>query len=147
MLISVELTGVNSAQLKITHIVGGLLNFKDAMVAIGRSFKQYYGTMPFASKGTIYGEEWAPLDPQYRSWKARVFPGKPTLVRTGELSSGFEFTATGNSVKIGNQVEYFDKHQLGEGVPQRIIMALNRNRAQAAYDILAKDIAQKVSRA
>lgn len=33
------------------------------------------------------GPGWAPLSPTYAAWKGRHFPGKPILVRTGELQT------------------------------------------------------------
>ncbi len=39
----------------------------------------------FASEGASGGSKWPPLKPKYKRWKARRFPGRKILQRTGEL--------------------------------------------------------------
>lgn len=39
----------------------------------------------FRTQGTSSGQPWAPLTPAYAAWKARNYPGKPILVREGDL--------------------------------------------------------------
>lgn len=41
----------------------------------------------FQTQGRASGEPWAPLTPRYGAWKARHYPGKPILVREGELAA------------------------------------------------------------
>lgn len=62
---------------------------------------------------------WAPLDPQYASWKAINFPGAPPMVRTGRLfQSLVDLRGPANSVRpmsatFGTTVEYAKFHQYG----------------------------------
>lgn len=47
-------------------------------------------TEQFRSEGArLLKSVWAPLSPRYAAWKARHFPGKPILQRTGEMMTGF----------------------------------------------------------
>ena len=121
-----------------------LLNWSDGMEAVGSAFKQYYATKPFASRGSVFGSVWPDLQPAYASYKARKFPGRPILVATGAMAQGFDFTANSDQVKVFNPVDYFEKHQKGESVPQRTSMALNSELKQMAQDILQKDLQAKM---
>lgn len=44
-------------------------------------------TKHFSSNG---GGKWAPLDAEYGAWKSVNFPGRPTLVRSGNLFRSIE---------------------------------------------------------
>lgn len=140
----VDISGVKDLQGKLARLKTGLLDWSSAMRAVGQAFKEYYSTVPFASRGSVFGDTWPDLNPAYKSQKAKKYPGRPILVRTGALQKGFIFTSTRDSVRLGNQVDYFEKHQMGDGVPQRITMALNDERAKAASDILRGDLIKKV---
>lgn len=137
---------VDSAEVdrKLRNLQGLLLRWDEAMVAIGAAYKQYLSTKPFASRGSVFGAVWPDLQPAYKSWKARKYPGRPILVRSNALSRGFEFMSTTNSVRMFNKVAYFEKHQKGEGVPQRTSMAFNQELKLTASDIIAKDLQRKM---
>lgn len=141
---TIEVTGVQNLQAKLGRLERTLMDWSDAMASIGKAYKAYYSSVPFASRGTIYGGKWPDLNPTYKSWKARKFPGRPMLVRTGKMMDSFTFTSSKNDMRIGNTAEYFEKHQKGEGVPQRIVMALTDERRKAAVEILSKELSKKV---
>lgn len=141
-----EISIENSGQIKakIAKLQSSLMDWNQSFSSIGRAFKAYYSSVPFTSRGTIYGKPWTALNPSYKTWKADKYPGRPMLIREGDLSKGFDFVSTTNSVRLFNRVDYFEKHQKGLGVPQRIIMALNEDRKQAAVDELKQELARKV---
>lgn len=78
----------------------------------------------FASQGEYGSGGWRPLSPSYAAWKAKHYPGKGILVRTGELQKSL---TEGPQVKviephlmiIGSAVDHGYYHQRGDGVPQR----------------------------
>lgn len=135
----------DQVEAKLAALQGKLLHWGDAMRAVGAAFKQYYATKPFVSRGSIYGTAWPDLQPAYKSWKARKYPGRPILVRTNALAEGFSFMSTTNTVRVFNTVEYFKKHQTGDGVPQRISMAMNRELEGMASQLIALDLQRKVN--
>lgn len=143
----VDVSGVKDLQGRLTRLKASLLDWSSAMRAVGQSFKEYYSTVPFASRGSVFGDTWPDLNPAYKSQKAKKYPGRPILVRTGAMQKGFNFTSTRDSIRLGNQVKYFAKHQEGDGVPQRIMLALNDERVRAASDILRDDLIKKVDNA
>ncbi len=72
---------------------------------------------------------WRPLDPQYASWKARRFPGAPTLVASGKLFRELRsLDGPANSIRLtsatfGTDLEYAKFHQYGTSkMPKRKII-------------------------
>lgn len=73
----------------------------------------------FATEGASGGAPWAPLSPGYRTWKERNYPGRPILVRTGDLRRdltrrpfGIEVITT-DTLRVGAKVPYARYHQTG----------------------------------
>lgn len=73
----------------------------------------------FAQNGLPTGRPWSPLDPQYASWKATKFPGKPTMIASGKLFQELRsLNGPANSIRLkaatfGTDVEYAKFHQYG----------------------------------
>ncbi|MGV2855426.1 phage virion morphogenesis protein [Glutamicibacter sp. AGC13] len=72
----------------------------------------------FSSQGSTMSGGWSPLSPKYGAWKATHYPGRPILVRTGELKDSLagklgirEFNR--KSMTVGTQVAYAAFHQNG----------------------------------
>lgn len=80
----------------------------------------------FNSEGAYGSGGWPALSPRYAAWKARHYPGRPILERTGELRRsltqrpfGIE-ELTPASMTIGSGIDYGRYHQKGGGnLPQR----------------------------
>lgn len=80
----------------------------------------------FDSEGTYGSGGWQALSPRYAAWKARHYPGKPILERTGDLRDsltrrpfGIE-VITPKSMTVGSGIDYGRFHQAGGGtLPQR----------------------------
>lgn len=79
----------------------------------------------FSSQGGYASGGWSPLSPRYAAWKAKRFPGKGILVRTGELERSLTQRPFGvevidaQAMAIGSDVEHGGYHQRGDGLPQR----------------------------
>lgn len=88
--------------------------FRWAQQELAKSYKAN-----FTSNGLPVGG-WSPLKPEYASWKARNFPGAPTLVQTGKLFKDIS-TMRGPNTKIRKKsavfstsgIEYASFHQYG----------------------------------
>lgn len=65
------------------------------------------------------GPGWAPLSPRYRAWKTRHYPGRPLLVREGDLRAsltggrGFIHRREPHGVTVGSAVPYARFHHRG----------------------------------
>lgn len=73
------------------------------------------------------GRGWRPLSRSYERWKARHFPGKPIMVRTGELEQSLEEPSIDirepTYAIFGTDVPYAGYHQRGGGrLPQRRVI-------------------------
>ena len=83
----------------------------------------------FTSQGLPVGG-WSPLDAEYASWKARELPGRPTLVRSGELFKSLSELSDPSvnqinklSATFGTGVKYAPFHQTGTpNMPKRQIL-------------------------
>lgn len=58
--------------------------------------------MQFRRRG--FPARWAPLSPEYAAWKAKHYPGKPILVRSGAMKAGFSWEAKKRSMRVINRV-------------------------------------------
>lgn len=87
----------------------------------------------FDSEGASSGSLWAPLSEAYRLWKARHYPGRGILVRTGRLRASLTGSG-GDSIRVvagrrgevGTNVPYAIFHQGGTSrMPARPIIRLS----------------------
>lgn len=143
----VEVKGVDKLKTKLTNIDKGFSNLNLAMVKIGRELTKFYSVAPFASRGQAIGESWEPLNPAYKRWKERKYPGKSILVLTGGMQGSFKFTPGLNEVTISNSSDHFQKHQTGQGVPKRVMLKVAETPRRQAERILKKEITRMIKAA
>ena len=103
-------------------------NFTPVFIAARKDLERA-NSANFAANGLPSGKAWAPLDPQYGSWKSLNFPGRSTLVRTGRLFrslrnlKGAPSYISPNVAEFGTSVEYAKFHQYGTSkMPKRQIV-------------------------
>jgi phage gpG-like protein len=80
-------------------------------------------TQAFTAREEIWftheGEGWAQLDPTYAKWKAVHYPGKPILVRTGDLKRSLTDPteavrySSPHELVLGSDVDYAHWHYTG----------------------------------
>lgn len=80
----------------------------------------------FATEGLTGSGGWQALSPDYAAWKARHYPGRPILERTGDLKRSLTRRPFGVEVLedrfmvLGSDVDYGRYHQAGgPRLPQR----------------------------
>lgn len=83
----------------------------------------FYGQVlrDFVLEGGNSGASWAPLSPEYATWKASRFPNAGILVRSQALRSSLAgpdapdaiFRPSGTSLEVGTSVPYARYHQTG----------------------------------
>ncbi len=82
---SVDIAGDRELSRSLHGYLGRMQNLRPWLVKVHADWS---ATMlkKFASDGAAEGEAaWAPLSEQYAAWKARKYPGRGILVRTGAL--------------------------------------------------------------
>lgn len=106
----------------------------------------------FALEGGGSGPSWAALSPTYAAWKAKQFPGRGILVRSGALKASLAgpdaaagiFRTTPTALEIGTAVPYALYHQLGGArLPQRPPLRVNA----AFMGVLGKEMQKFVQAA
>ncbi len=90
----------------------------------------------FNTIGARGGQVWQPLSKGYAKWKAKKYPGKPILQRSGRLLRSLSVIGGADSVReqqplsltLGTRVPYANYHQRGtRKMPQRPPMQLTRD--------------------
>ena len=100
---------------------------------------------------TLGRGEWQPLSPGYAAWKARNYPGRPLMVRSGTLqaaltsrsANGRSETITRDMMRVGITTSYAIKHQLGDpstNLPQRMLVNLRETDKQRWVRIIQRFI-------
>jgi hypothetical protein len=95
----------------------------------------------------VIGKPWPALNDNYAAFKARTFPGRPPLFRTGLLNRSFKHKSTKLTASLWNEAEYFQYHQEGRGVPERVMMLVDDKRERAVVQLVSDDVEGKMSAA
>jgi len=142
--INVRVEGSSELAVRLRKFGTSILDLTNSMDDIGRYLQTFISGEVFASRGGVIGEPWAPLNDNYAAWKARTFPGRPPLVRTGLMQRSFRYKSTPLTSSLWNETDYFDFHDNGNGVPQRVMTKLDEQRVRRIGEFIGDDIAQKM---
>lgn len=104
-------------------------DLSEPLADIGDKLLQAVGDQ-FATEGAHgLGRRWQPLSQAYAAWKEQHYPGRPILVRTGDMRSAAlskgALSVSPRRLTYEVDSEYAIYHQEGRGVPQRKIVALS----------------------
>jgi len=95
----------------------------------------------FDAQGSTLGEPWQRLSPKYAAWKAKRYPGKGILVRTGKMRKSFRDSVTSVSATLTNPTPYFRYHQSNASrgtLPRRVMMKIDRQRVDGILRIFTE---------
>jgi phage gpG-like protein len=109
----------------------------------------------FTSQGALgQSGRWAPLQERYRAYKARTYPGRTILERSGRLRASLQvqtgdtvIETTPQSLFFGTDVPYGIYHQSGSGVPRRQIFSLTNRQAASIGMAVHKWLGSEMSKA
>jgi len=126
----------------------GIRDLSASMSSIGLYLSHLYGGEVFASRGGIIGESWQSLSQDYAADKAKKWPGRPPLIRTGAMRSNFRFDSDASSARIYNPTPYFKYHQSSDPrsghLPRRVMMKVDDTRRREVLRIIQAEINRKV---
>lgn len=108
-------------------------DLKPAMQDIGKYLKSFFAGEVFASRGSVIGHPWMRLSDDYAARKAKKYPGRSLLVRTGTMQRSFVSKAQPLKVEISNSAKHFVYHQSSDGrtiMPYRPMMDVQTNDAR-----------------
>lgn len=148
---SLELTLEVKGDKEIKQMLTGLgLDVKDlkgAMTDVGDHAKKYFGGQVFASRGGVLGQNWPRLSPAYAAQKAKRYPGRPVLVRTGVMQRSFTSKPSNMSVTISNDAPWFKYHQSSAArtkIPRRVMIGVYNGMQSDVTNIIARALTKKI---
>lgn len=147
MHIAVQIRGSQEVRKALTKLGAGLMDLSPEMDDIGHSLEEYYAGQGFSSQGQVFSMRWQRLSPRYAIWKAKHFPGRPMLERTGEMRSGFYHLANGTSVVVKNKAAHFKYHQswaARKKMPHRLLMAINSANSRMIKEKIEAGVRRKI---
>lgn len=147
MQISIIITGSKETRAKLERLGRAILIMPDAMNDIGERLTRYYSTVGFLSQGGVFQQRWKPLSTNYALRKARMYPGRPPLVKTGKMMSGFRYESAPTQVRIFNRMPYFAYHQSTDPrtkIPFRPMMGINSAIKRDVGDAIKRHIENKL---
>lgn len=148
-----ELTLEAIGEAKINNMLSDLgldlRNLRGAMNEVGRESIKYFSGNVFANRGATIngGQRWQRLSDAYAAQKARTYPGRPVLVRTGKMQRSFKYDSTGMSVTIRNDDPKFKYHQSDETrylLPRRVMLGVYANMQRDVTRTIALAISRKI---
>ena len=145
--ITVSVEGNHELAARIRKFGISILDLSDSMDETGRYLSRFFSGEVFASRGRVFGHPWPALNDAYAAFKAERWPGRPPLIQTGLMNRSFKHRSTKLSAELWNEAEYFDYHQEGRGVPERVMMAIDQRREAHIADLVESDIKRKQERA
>lgn len=151
MQITIVITGSRQLKKRLTRIGAGMHDFSAAFKTMGDKMATYYQTQGFLSQGGVFGQDWPRLSRSYAVRKAKKYPGRPPLVASGKMLSGFRFESTPTSVTVGNRMPYFKYHQSTRKprrkIPRRAMMGINDPIKRIIHDTIVADMNAKLRKA
>ena len=114
----------------------GIANFLNFELPFGKMADEFFESMAnvFSSEGAFEERSrWQDLSPAYARWKARHFPGRKILERTGRMKRSLTVKGgpdnvleiTPSTLSVGTVVPYAIHHQKGTSImPMRKVIEL-----------------------
>lgn len=128
--IKLEVKGDKEIKQMLTGVGLDVKDLRGAMKSVGGNISyNYFGGKVFASRGQIIGQPWAKLSDRYAAQKAKRWPGRIPLVRTGVMRQSWKYTTTPMSVTITNTAPYFKYHQSTKArkkLPRRAMIGIGK---------------------
>lgn len=139
--ILISVAGDREVMDRLRRVGGSVLDLSAPMRDTANYLTTFFSGEVFASRGRVIAEPWAPLNDRYAAYKARRFPGRPPLIRTGLMIRSFKGVTNSTSARISNTAPYFDVQQGGSSrVPSRVMMKVDQARLNHVTDIITSYI-------
>lgn len=147
--VEIKVQGTSEAIANLAKLNVELLDYKEALTAIGKSVTHYFANDVFATQGGALGVVWPTLAASTVKEKIKHYPAyaNSPLVRSGAMQQSFTYEASSHEVVITNDAPYFKYHQSTEArskIPRRAMMGINEPVKTMIKTILEADVALKV---
>lgn len=144
-LIRVSTTGHQELSDSLQKFAGNRLDLTRSMGAMSIYLNRFFAGEMFVSRGQAAGKPWPKLNDNYAAWKARRFPGRPPLIRSGLMNRSYRHKSTALSTSLWNEADYFEIHQEGIGVPQRQTMVIDEQRELRIVKYVISDLTTQMN--
>ena len=130
--VTFDIEGVRELSRSIQKIADEVKEWSPAFREVSDYMYDAFAKEVFSSEGMSVGEPWKPLSPEYAAWKARHYPGKGILVRTGKMQKSFRQQSGKDFAMIDNpSIPYFVYHQSRfisrDKLPRRVMLRLGES--------------------
>lgn len=149
MYLQFSIEGEKQLSRNLTTLDANLKNWKNEFSDVGRYLKNFFSGEVFESRGAVIGEGWKALNPAYAAWKAKHFPGRGILERTGKMRKSFQAESGNDYTRVFNNTDYFKYHQsrMPRAVlPRRVMMKLDEKRKQTIIQIFRQGLQTQINR-
>ncbi len=143
----VELQNVKNVENMLMGLGLDMTDLRGAMESVGSEAKKFFGGQVFASRGGVIDQSWPRLSNRYAAQKAKKWPGRPVLVRTGVMQRSFSSSTTPMSVTITNTAPYFKYHQSSASrgtLPRRAMIGVYSTMQSDVTNIIAVALNKKI---
>lgn len=123
--VQITISGDKKITEKLKKMGASFDDWSETLHSVGDYLMDVYSRQAFDTEGGILGIRWQNLSPIYELWKAKHYPGRGILERTGALKKGFTMNVQPKRLELQNLVKYAYYHQKGKGVPQRQIIGVD----------------------
>lgn len=145
--IRVEIKGDKRVIAQLKNIKEAFSDWKPELRAIGDYLKDFYQDPVFETEGGIFGARWQPLSNAYHLRKATVWPGRGILEASGRMRRSYQVKVFANLLELMNTTTYAVYHQEGRGVPERLLMRVDKGVEDKIVDIFKKGVLIKIQKA
>lgn len=145
--IQIKVNGSEEVRRKMVKLGSSLYDFSGAMDKIGKAGSKYFQGPAWLSQGGVFGNKWAELSTDYAGRKAKTYPGRGPLVKTGGMQKSFYHKSSKSSVIIGNKASQFKYHQSTlprRKIPRRQMIGASDGFKKIVRDIMKEDIKNKI---
>lgn len=147
--LELDVKGVKEVTTMLKKVGADVSDLKGAMADVGDHAKKYFGGQVYSSRGGAIGQPWQRLSDKYAAQKAKKYPGRPVLVRTGLMQRSFTSKPSAMSVTISNNAPWFKYHQSSATryvVPRRAMIGVYTGMQSDVTTIIARALAAKIKR-
>lgn len=138
--LQIQTIGFKEAQGKLKVLHKSFLNWRPEFNQIGQTLKQYYEIAVFQTEGGVLGHPWARLMPEYQFYKARRYPGRGILERTGKMKKSYRHKSFDDYMVFANVAPYAIYHQKGAGsLPERLVIFIDHNQKNIIMKVLQEE--------
>lgn len=125
---------------------GDKLILPGLMDEIGEYMTKYAANEGQASQGGVFDATWPRLNQKYAVYKAKKFPGRPIMERSGKLKDSWGYRSSETGVDLGNNTKYWAFHQGGgQHLPKRVLISINDTNKKKIAGFIGQALERKFS--